>query len=174
MSDRPTIAEKYVKAAASSNLRHSDRPCDTDKLAAMAWSDKEFGGALFRLKYANDAGRYATALSKLEWVAGRDAAKKGIGLAEIGARWIAKTALDHWLFDICPACQGTGHQKTDPNTPKRDDEPCIACNGRGRRVLDCDPIIRPSVVELLSTIDRRVCDAGSEAIRLLAREMDGI
>lgn len=198
MSDRPTFVESYARATQSTNLRHSERVItDTDRLAAMAWADRQLASDTYRAKAANDAQaiRKLHALwaeqcdliaVKRRWTATATAEFKGkkmsmtVPLPQTMVHKVAKQSLDHWLFDVCPHCCGRKYKLLGelmaedglaPPPEGRDvlsDAPCTHCNGTGRSPLDVEPQeLKPLVERALLILQERYDDFEQKARRKL-------
>lgn len=129
-TDAPTIAERYVSAGNSSNLR-----CETGEDAPMGaaaifiaagWSQSRIGMALMRLHTKADR-------NGLEQV--------HVQIAMQAARWqierpdaVAASVLAWWLSRICKTCHGVKFQLI-PNTPALSAKQCKLCRGTGEMAL---------------------------------------
>lgn len=163
------IVQRYATAAVSSNLKNDEHHTATDVLAAVALSS-DIGHLLFRLKYCNDRSVYGRLLDA--WVAkiGKKAARRGW---LHNAERVAVAALQHWINDVCPSCSGRGHKKM-PDAPMLCDEACELCNGSGKRALRCDDDIVELVKDSLQMLDSLTYEAGGNAMRKLADNMQNI
>lgn len=134
--DRPRIEERVGSALARGDLRQKETACDLDKLHALGavGIEEKLADAVFRLKYANDAGAYEDALEgvrslgrwlniRYRWHA------KGKRL-----RWMAKRVLHYWLSDNCMLCSGVGYEIV-LGTPHLSDRACPACHGARKRMM---------------------------------------
>jgi len=171
MTNRRTIAESYACATHSSNLRHREYTDDTDRLTAIAWSDSEFGGKLFRLKYANERATYAPTLDRWREVVEKKALARRWELSAEDMLKVANLSFEFWLFDICPVCSGHGVAKL-ANSPVLGDAPCNACNGTARRSLICDAGLRNFILDMISNLEERIVSAGGRAIAKLSVKLD--
>lgn len=79
--DKPTMAERYGRAATSSHLRLKDTRCDVDYLIAAGWLQDGLGSMLYRLRSEFDAVRgqlRAAETGRPEWKALATAAEQVI------------------------------------------------------------------------------------------------
>lgn len=164
------IAKKYARAAESSNLKSDAYHHDTDTLAAVALSDRQFGSLLFRVKYANDASSYKRLEEEFGWDVKKRAALEGWPQRVDESR-VAKESLKHWLNDLCPVCNGKGVKKME-FVDILSDEPCNHCEGSGKKSVDCDRHIKKWVEEMVSALEGMVIQAAGAAMDKLARDMD--
>ncbi len=200
-ADRPTFAEKYGRATQSANLRHVERPCDTDKLTALAWADRRLSSPLYRARVANDAAqvralhdlwraecaRLALRRRWTIWVPAVTADGKHVTaqivLPMLLVREVARISLEHYLFDICPTCQGRKYrllrdvlvdQGAVPEVADiqgRDtlsDDLCPACGGTGKPEIAAPAYLLPLVRAAVESLEGRYRSYGAAAVRRLA------
>lgn len=125
MSGRAGFAVEYAHATQSSDLRVRERPCDVDKLMALAWADRRLASAAYRAKVANEAASIR-ALHELWRIEVERMAQDKRWTVDVpaqlvdGGAWVrarvfvprvllievARISLDHWLFDVCAVCCG--------------------------------------------------------------------
>lgn len=163
------LAQRYARATQSNNLRSDELHYDVDSLAAVALSS-EFGGMLFRVKYANDSSSYVRLAEVWEWEVKKRAALQRWP-TRINDAKVAKASLKYWLNDICPACQGHGVTKK-PFEEALSDEPCDVCEGSGKRPIECHPELLQYVQRMVCALDEVAATAGQAAMAKLASEMD--
>lgn len=151
------IAQKYARAARSSNLRCDDKHSDTDALMAVALCGVDIGPLLLRVKMVNDVG----ALHELKrgWV---DACAKTAFIKSwpeiVSVKRVAAASIEYWLNDICPVCTGKKSDQID-NTPCLTGVDCEACSGTGKRPIPADRDHEPFVRAMAYTLDGIVLDA---------------
>lgn len=163
------IIEKYSRATQSSNLRSDEHHHDVDKLAAVALSS-EFGALLFRVKYANDATSYNRLKDEWRWYVKKRAAVAGWPM-HVKELAVADHALNHWINDICPVCGGKCFKKME-FIDVLSDEPCDACEGSGKKSIQCPDQIRKFVGEMVSALEGMTIVAGGQAVSKLADDFD--
>jgi hypothetical protein len=112
-------------AIQGSDLSH-DPNCETalDRIGALAFSDR-LGGALWRVKYANDPGAFRPSIYILakRMEPGRNPGKT--------VKKIAECVLREWLDPICRHCMGRGY--TIIAESRRAKDACSKCDGTGQR-----------------------------------------
>jgi hypothetical protein len=92
-----------------------------------------FADAIFRLKYGLDAKSYAETLSSTRKLSYALNFQRNWRLHTRKLSEMAKEALDYWLADTCPACQGRGWEVPE-GAPYLSDNPCLHCLDRpGKR-----------------------------------------
>lgn len=165
------IIESYSKATGSSNLKNDATHFATEKLAAVAWSS-EMGALLFRVKYANDPGCYSRLRAEWTWdMEKRAALAIPAWPMHINVSQVANTSLNYWLNDLCPVCGGKGVRKMEFVAVLSDD-PCEACEGTGKRPLECERRIQPYVVAMVEVLERWTLEAGAAAMERLRDEIE--
>jgi hypothetical protein len=149
--DRPTLAERYVRAAQSSHLKHEHGRCDTDYLRAAGSLEDSLGVALMRLRSEYDTTRaetpaddplaaHAIALVQMKNLHGVRVRIERLALSLNTEQWamdqhvaalISGRVLDAWLDPNCRACEGRGynggHHRGDHVLR------CNLCTGTGKR-----------------------------------------
>jgi hypothetical protein len=163
------LAQRYVRAAGSANLKCDDTHFDTDVLAAVALSSK-FGGLLFRVKFFNDADSYRRLLHEWTWIVSAKALRRGWG-THIAINVVADESLRRWVDGKCKVCTGLGHHKLF-NTPVLSDKPCRPCQGTGEAPLKCDRRLRDYILDMTEELDAMARKAGSRARDKLERIAD--
>lgn len=145
-----SLAERYVRATLSGNLRNDSLHFSPEILMAMALSS-HFGGLLARVKYANDAASYHRLLSKWTDIvtakAGRRAWPEHIDVGKV-----AYLSLRRWLNSVCPACTGLQRVKV-LGAPVLSDRNCPLCQGTGQTELRCSSILRDYVLDMIEELD---------------------
>lgn len=164
------IVMKYSRAVVSSNLQNDAFHHDTDTLAAVALSDRQFGALLFRVKYANDASSYRCLEEEWRWDVKKRAALGGWPV-HVKDQAVADHALKYWMNDICPVCGGKGVKKME-FVDVLSDEPCDHCEGSGKKSIQCPDQIRKYVQEMVNVLEGMTIAAGGEAISKLARDFE--
>jgi hypothetical protein len=193
--DRPTIAERYIGAIGSSNLKVNDEnPLrgDVGVLIACGKSGDTIGSALLRLRAEFDivkaeisgtAGNPETEmllvlmrLKSLTETRGRlaawgtnRAAFKGYQAHPGDLSKLIGRVLDIWLSPNCYPCEGrgfTGGGRGEHSGPRMR---CSACGESGKRKqrLGKDDAERAFAGELLAHMDRMVCDVEAQMSRFL-------
>jgi hypothetical protein len=133
-----SVAEQYLRATHSKNLRVSDTHCDADLLLAAAYASagderKILALDVWRMRHQGHlrgcehiVDRYTHRLIK---------AKRGVKLSDAKARETVWRTLMWWMHMRCDECDGLGHPVI-PNTPHLDTSvDCPACNGTGETPL---------------------------------------
>jgi hypothetical protein len=164
------IVRKYAHATESSNLKNDAFHHDTDTLAAVALSDRQFGSLLFRVKYSNDASSYKRLQEEWRWDVKKRAALDGWP-EHVKDQAVADHALKYWLNDICPACGGKGVKKME-FVDVLSDEPCDICEGSGKKSIQCPDQIRRFVQDMVNVLEGMTIAAGGVAIAKLARDFE--
>jgi hypothetical protein len=193
--DRPTIGERYVTAISSKNLKVNDEhplKGDVGILIACGKSGDTIGSALMRLRAEFDivkaeisgtAGNPETemllVLMRLKsltdtrnrlaaWGTNR-AAFKGYQAHPGELSKLIGRVLDIWLSPNCYPCEGrgfTGGGRGEHSGPRMR---CSSCGETGKRKhrLGKDDAERAFAGELLSHMDRMVCDVEAQMSRFL-------
>ena len=166
------VIATYARATYSSNLKDDQTHHQAEPLAAVALADiGGIGSMLWRVKYALDASVYNRLLSEWTAIVRYKAAKEDWGRS-IDVKQIAKLSLNHWIDDVCRACDGTGKYGDPQNPQVRTDHDCEICNGTAKRPLagfknQIGYIAR--CVEILETKEREL---GCKAIAKLAKDFE--
>ena len=190
MTDKPSIAERNGRAAQSTNLRHRERGTgDTDRLAAMAWADRELASHLYRARVTNDVA--ATRQLRELWAeyCVRDAVRRrwtlrmpqtidgsrleaDVLVPPMVVRRIAQMAVDHWLKDVCTACNGRKFRlasevmegKATEGRDALSDVVCPHCKGTGLEPLKVKAReLRPLVERCVRMLQDLFADAAKAA-----------
>lgn len=128
--ETPDVAERYITANQSSNLRcdtRSDAPIGSvGILVAVGWSPSRIGAALMRLHSKPDRNGleqvHAQLMLQAEyWGIERPAA-------------VSAAVLSWWLSHVCKPCSGVRFELI-PGTPALSNRHCKACKGTGEAVL---------------------------------------
>jgi len=129
-TDRPDIAERYISAGQSSNLKcetREDAPHgDTAVLIAAGWSQSRLGGLLMRLQ----SRPYREGLAQAHHQIALQAAGWGIERPQA----VAVAVLSWWLDHVCGRCKGVKFERV-PGTPSLSAYKCRSCHGAGERPL---------------------------------------
>lgn len=160
------LAQRYVRAVGSSNLKNDELHFDTDVLAAAALSSK-FGGLLFRVKYFNDAASYKRLLDQWTWIVSAKAIRRNWP-DNVDIKGVAFLSLQRWLNSVCPACTGRKNE-TIFNTPALSDKACRVCDGTGEAPLRCSPKIRDFVLDMIEELTADERKAGARAKKKLGQ-----
>ena len=129
-TDTPTIAERYITATQSSNLRcetRADAPIGhTGMLIAVGWSPSRIGAALMRLQTKADRSGLEQVheqimIQAVKWNIERPAA-------------VSAAVLAWWLNHVCGVCRGQ-RMEAIAGTPSLSSRPCKACKGTGEAKL---------------------------------------
>jgi hypothetical protein len=165
------LAQRYVRAVGSGNLRSDELHFDTDVLAAMALSST-YGGLLFRAKYFNDPASYRRLLNQWTWIVSTKAERRGWPV-HIPVDKVARISLRIWANDVCPACTGR-KMVTIFNTPSLSDKVCPLCNGTGKTELRCDQSLRDYVLDMIEELTADERKAGARGARKLGKQNSDI
>ena len=139
---RPGIAERVGKALARGDMRQYSRAgrilygADIDTVGALGLVgiQEPLADAIFRLKNANDPRSYDGALAGVCRLARSLNTRQRWRYNRKRLAWMARSVLDYWLMDGCPACTGLGYEVI-PGTPHLSDRPCQACHGSRKRAM---------------------------------------
>lgn len=125
-----TIAERYVSATKSSNLRcdtGDDAPMgDTAILIASGWSPARIGAALMRLHTKPDRMGLEQVHTQLMVQA------EVMGMERPAA--VSAAVLSWWLDRACKVCKGVRLEAIS-GTPSLSANPCRSCDGTGQSKL---------------------------------------
>jgi len=151
MSDKPGMAERYLRATSSSNLHtDADRPGDIDKLMAAAWAShsarRDLALRVWRVRATGSTRGVQRMAGDLGYMLRRQEADRRQGrylrghtgrqLTDAKARGLAMTVLKWWRQPRCEVCDGLGHPKL-PNAPVLDlTRECPHCHGTGEAPLE--------------------------------------
>lgn len=168
MSDLRILVAAALNA---SDLTASDlRETAVDRIGALAFADP-LGGALWALKWANEARAFDRSLALLAHRSKR--AARDLGLR----RALCRLALEEWLYDLCLTCGGRGIRVATEFAPVRH---CEACDGSGRRqaselgrarVLGLDVSAYRRFAPGLDLVFARITDAEDRAWLDIARQL---
>lgn len=164
-----TLAQRYVRAVGSGNLKSDEFHFDTDVLAAMALSST-YGGLLFRAKYFNDPSSYRRLLAQWTWIVATKAARRNWP-EHVPIDKVAYLSLTRWISSVCPACTGRKNEVIF-NTPLLSAKACSLCDGSGQTELRCNPAIRDFVLDMIEELHMDEQRAGTRAKRKLRREQE--
>lgn len=164
------IIRKYAHAAESSNLKSDAFHHDTDTLAAVALSDRQFGSLIFRVKYNNDAGSFKRLGEEWRFEVKKRAAIEGWP-ESVNEERVADAALNYWLNDLCPFCGGKGVKKME-FVDVLSDDPCDHCEGTGKKSIRCQPALFNYVREMVKVLEGMTYQAAGNAMEKLASDMD--
>lgn len=165
------VIEKYTRAVASSNLRDDGHHHSTEVLAAVALCQTRLASKLFRVKYAADATSYAALLADWTEIVTFKSLLRTWPV-EVSPKKIARLSLDHWLNDVCPTCFGTGFQAAPGHVNILSDIPCRACKGTAKRPIQAKHNLMTYVADMVESLEGMTIQAGGEAMRKLASQMN--
>ncbi len=129
-TDAPDIAERYITAGQSSNLK-----CDTREdapigavglLVAVGWSPSRIGAALLRLHTKPDRGGLEQVHSQIMLQADRWGIERPAAVSAAVLSW--------WLAHVCGTCSGVRFELS-PGAPSLSNRHCKACNGTGEKPI---------------------------------------
>lgn len=182
--DRITAAERYAKAAESSDLTPAlDRRCDVDKLIAAGWATqgdpmKRAALDLYRMATTENTQGLANVVETMDGWLNRWSQRKGrTPIPKFQRRELVASTLRWWLKPTCGYCEGRGFSLV----PKEDGEPsqvlgdeCGACHGTGRKPLgrEVPPQFRKPAEHLAEELDRLILVVTGEMARRLAPSLD--
>lgn len=160
------IAQRYVRAAGSGNLRTDAQHFDTEVLMAVALTSA-FGGLLFRVKYFNDAASYRNLLHEWTWKVSCKAKRRNWpDNVDIGK--VASLSLNRFLNSVCPVCTGR-REETVFNTPMLSGQACRICEGSGQAPLTLSQPLRDYVLDMIEELAASHNTAGALARKKLGR-----
>jgi hypothetical protein len=186
MSDAPTTAERYQRAAHSSNLKVTpeEKRGDVDYLIAAGWVSDSLGAMLYRLVGEFDAVRAEVRqgalnqterlliLSRLKTLTAtkqalgslaiQHATRKKFMKPDADVLKIVGRALDVFLDPVCHHCEGRGFNGGEYRGETK--AICRPCRGSGRRnhAIGKDDEERRFASFLLADMDRMTESAGVE------------
>ena len=165
------LAQRYVRAVGSGNLKNDDRHFDTDVLAAVALSST-FGALLFRVKYFNEVSSYRRLLHEWTWIVSCKGLRRNWGV-HIPTDVVADESLRRWVDGRCKVCTGVGKKKIF-NTPMLSDRDCKACIGTGEEPLRGDRRLHDFIRDMVEELTAMERKAGARAKRKLRSEADDV
>lgn len=156
IDEAPSLAERYSRAANSSDLKMREGRCDLDYMVASGWVGDRLGTMLYRLRGEFDrvhaevrpgkALNHAERVLVLSRLPSLGATKQAVGNMAVvlatrrrfmrpdaAALILAGRALDVFLYPLCGHCDGRGftgggrHEDSGPQVL------CRPCGGSGRR-----------------------------------------
>lgn len=175
------VAETYLRAVNSKNLRVDETHSDTDRLIAAGWvssgSDRKALALTLQRWMAGDLrGMQQTVELMVDWI------KSGtrIGKPELTrmprteAMDIAKAVCAWWMHQTCPSCGGHGHPVMAGAPVLDTSRECVPCSGTGRRNLtagmtDVQALVANGLVVMLEGVTPVVF---GEMARRLRQDMD--
>jgi hypothetical protein len=139
MSDKPTIAEQYIRASNSGHLVvDPDKKTDADLLLAAGYASSGNRRSMLALRFyrlkANDDISAIPELSSIagHWLLRRSMRSGRKKLKGIEARDLATRAMIWWMKPVCKPCHGHGHPLM-PNSPVINyGHDCPVCHGTGQ------------------------------------------
>lgn len=166
LEDRPSVGERYLRAARTSDLRLKPGRCDAEVLLAAAYAaagnvNGTLALALWRMFDTGDMSSFQTireeATNRLVRQMRRPGRDKLPPLARVQAFDLAKVVMLWWLYDICRVCEGRGHPLAPGSTRVDDTRDCVACHGKKK-----------------NPIERAVNNSHSEHARWLIGDIEGL
>jgi hypothetical protein len=125
-NETPGIAERYLTATQSSNLRcetRDDAPIGhTGLLIAVGWSPSRIGAALLRLHTKADRTGLEQVHAQIMLQADRWGIERPAAVSAAVLAW--------WLSHVCKFCGGVRFELV-ANTPALSNRHCKACKGAG-------------------------------------------
>lgn len=140
------VAERYLNATVSTNLKVDEKPRDADALIAAGWvaggdERKAFVLALHRRLSGDDRGIHSLVETLAGWAkrraarARRSRVESPKSIPWVEATDLAKAVLAWWMNPSCEACGGLGHPKIEGTPVLNEAVPCGVCGGTGKRNL---------------------------------------
>lgn len=180
MSEAPSVAEQYLSATNSTNLKVKEHGCDADKLLAAGYA---VGGdparmlalQLWRMRATGSTQGFEPVADVLDAWANSRLIRKGKRVGKHTRQAVRKT-MWWWLNPICPSCDGRGHPVI-PDTPVLDDtRDCPDCLGTGHSSLErlVSEQQREMALEIRDELDRLSGLVFADMSRLLKKQMDGL
>lgn len=185
MSEAPTIAEQYLTATQTSNLKLEDhRTTDADKLLAAAYATsgdpaKMLALQVWRMAATGKPEGFGLMVDLFHaWTFGREQAS-GAKQRRTGAKMTRETVkrvLWWWCNQSCHACQGLGHPIIE-GTPVLDEgRDCPQCNGTGK--ADVRKLVHGSqrelALDIVTELERLSSVVFGDMAKLLKKEMDSL
>lgn len=161
------LAQKYVRAAESTNLRNDELHHDLEVIMAVALAST-WGGLMFRVKYQNDRASYRRLLDQWTWIVSCKAVRRQWP-NHIDIKKVAYLSLQRWLNSICPACTGRKKQSVF-NTPMLSDRDCPLCQGTGEAPFSPPKQIENEVLDMVEELFDDEFRAARRAKKKLGRE----
>lgn len=168
------LRQQIARALNSSDLSPSDLwETDVDRLGALAFAHA-LGGALWALKWANDARAHPRAVALLSRDSVRVCGEPAM------RRKLCQVAIDEWLYDICLRCKGrgsVGNRYIGQAVVRQ----CHACNGSGKRQVSEAWRARELKLERVAyrkwesrynAVQRRIVDAEAQAWFDIAAQLE--
>lgn len=182
--DRITAAERYAKAAESSDLTPAlDRRCDVDKLIAAGWATqgdpmKRAALDLYRMATTDNTQGLSHVIETMDGWLNRWTQRKGRHpIPKFQRRELVSSTLRWWLKPTCGYCEGRGFElvpKEDGSLSQVLGGECGACHGTGRKPLvrEVPHQYRRAAEHLAEELDRLVLVVTGEMARRLSASMD--
>jgi hypothetical protein len=183
-SDRVTAAERYARAASSTDLTaHADARCDADKLIAAGWAaqdpDHALALGLYRMAVTGDTqGLHPLVERAAGWINAWSSHKGRRMLARAQRIELAAQVLHWWLRPTCGYCEGRGFELVDSEhedgARALSDQPCEACHGSGKRPLvrEVPSHLQGHAKHLADKLDNLVLKVTGEMARRLRPSLD--
>lgn len=181
MTEAPTIAEQYLTATQSSNLRLEEhRNTDADKLVAAAYATsgdpaRMLALQVWRMAATGKPEGFGIMVDLFQaWSFGRlgRGEKKRAGVEM--TRETVKRVLWWWCNQACHVCNGLGHPIID-GTPVLDEtRDCEHCGGTGK--ADVRKLVHGSqrdlALDIVSELERLSAIVFSDMAKLLKKDLD--
>lgn len=180
MTDQISIAERYSKVTATSNLCVKlDARCDADILLAAGFAaarDKRGAIALdvYRLGARGDLQGLPNVLEEVENLLNGHLHRKGNRpMPKAARRALVMSVLEWWAHPACSYCEGRGFELID-GTPNLSAKECSGCHGTG-----LTPIARvvPGPMKryaewIACELERMASSIHAEMSKLLSNKLD--
>lgn len=190
MSDAITVAERYLKAANSDDLRvveHEQKDVDRILAAACASRGSPWGLLALRVnrvrttgdmagagRLATEMGEQLNAYLKRQSMGRHSGSAKVERLPEVTARDLAMTLLKWMQHPTCRACRGRKHPIIPETNVLDTSRLCGSCQGTG--LVPLERLVRQEHVEhirwLAGRVDRACAEVFGDMRRLLRREVE--
>jgi len=134
-----SVAERYLRASNSGNLRLTDGNCDADVILAAAYSSsgdprKMLALKVWRMKQQGNTRGFEDVVD--ECITSVRSYHRGMPLSQAKAKDVARKTLFWWLNPSCEPCNGLGYPVIK-GTPMLDhSKPCVHCDGTGVAPLE--------------------------------------
>jgi hypothetical protein len=177
-ADRSQADERYARARSTSDLSHSEGPCDADKLLAAAYAARGSERRSLALEVHNvlispDLRGARAAADKLAgWVRRRSLRERGgEALTRVQAVDLVMRLFKLWNKRACVTCEGRGHPLRH-NSPVLDESrDCSECLGTG--LIPLERVVRLEHAKAAREIEREVLSLQSVIFKDMADILSG-